>query len=221
VLEKVMSDETVQPGEKVLTSGGDQIFPKGLSVGTVTKVSPGPELFLNIRLKPAADLDRLEEVLVITQNKETEPVVSDVEHVRAADILAQRLPSVPEKPVMIGPKQATTATMPGTPGTVVAGSKPTAGAATQAQTATSKPATFANANKPATVPPTAVPPTTKPTASTAPGPSAQKPVAGVKPAADTGNAQKPSPVSTQPEPTLPAASVPPAQNQPPPQDQPQ
>jgi len=75
VLEKVMSDEAVQPGEKVVTSGGDQIFPKGLAVGTVTKVSPGAELFLNIRVKPAADLSRLEEVLVITQQLEKEPAL--------------------------------------------------------------------------------------------------------------------------------------------------
>ena len=99
VLEKVMSDETVQPGEKVVTSGGDQIFPKGLPVGTVTKVSPGPELFLNIRVKPAADLSRLEEVLVITQEEEKQPSLADgAAPIRAADILAQRLPSVPERP---------------------------------------------------------------------------------------------------------------------------
>jgi rod shape-determining protein MreC len=99
VLEKVMSDETVQPGEKVVTSGGDQIFPKGLPVGTVTKVSPGPELFLNIRVKPAADLSRLEEVLVITQQEEKQPSLADgAAPIRAADILAQRLPSVPERP---------------------------------------------------------------------------------------------------------------------------
>jgi rod shape-determining protein MreC len=99
VLEKVMSDEAVQPGERVLTSGGDQIFPKGLPVGTVTKVSPGSELFLNIRVKPAADLNRLEEVLVITQQEENEPALADGgPPVRAADILAQRLPSVPERP---------------------------------------------------------------------------------------------------------------------------
>jgi len=98
VLEKVMSDETVQPGERVLTSGGDQIFPKGLPVGTVTQVSPGPELFLNIRVKPAADLGRLEEVLVITQQLETEPAVAAGTSLRAADILAQRLPSVPDRP---------------------------------------------------------------------------------------------------------------------------
>ena len=67
VLEKVMSDETVPIGEQVLTSGGDGIFPKGLPVGTVTKVSPGNDLFLNIRVRPAADLSRLEEVLVVTK----------------------------------------------------------------------------------------------------------------------------------------------------------
>jgi rod shape-determining protein MreC len=99
VLEKVMSDETVQPGDTVLTSGGDQIFPKGLPVGTVTKVSPGPELFLNIRVKPTVDLSRLEEVLVITQQEEKEPALADgAQPMRAADILAQRLPSVPDRP---------------------------------------------------------------------------------------------------------------------------
>ena len=99
VLEKVMSDETVEPGERVVTSGGDQIFPKGLAVGTVTKVSPGPELFLNIRVKPAADLNRLEEVLVITQQEEKEPALAEgAPSMRAADILAQRLPSVPDRP---------------------------------------------------------------------------------------------------------------------------
>src|ERR1700687_1972702 len=92
VLEKVMSDEAVQPGERVLTSGGDQIFPKGLPVGTVTKVSPGAELFLNIRVRPAADLSRLEEVLVITQQEEKQPALSEgTPPMRAADIMAQRL----------------------------------------------------------------------------------------------------------------------------------
>ena len=75
VLEKVMSDETVPAGEVVLTSGGDGIFPKGLLVGRVTKVSQGSELFLNIRVRPAADLSRLEEVLVVTKidERQAEP----------------------------------------------------------------------------------------------------------------------------------------------------
>ncbi|MFZ3264517.1 MAG: rod shape-determining protein MreC [Terriglobales bacterium] len=98
VLEKVMSDETVPVGEQVLTSGGDGIFPKGLPVGTVTKVSPGSDLFLNIRVRPAADLNRLEEVLVVTKVDERQAEPEKTVTVRAADILAERLPSVPPKP---------------------------------------------------------------------------------------------------------------------------
>jgi rod shape-determining protein MreC len=98
MLEHVMSDEQVAAGDIVLSSGGDQIFPKGLPVGTVTHVSPGREMFLNIRVKPAADLGRLEEVLVVTQKQEHESVAENGGKMRAADILAQRLPSVPEKP---------------------------------------------------------------------------------------------------------------------------
>jgi rod shape-determining protein MreC len=98
VLERVMNDEQVIPGETVLSSGGDQIFPKGLPVGTVSKVSPGKEMFLKIQVKPAADLSRLEEVLVVTEKQEQNTVVDSAGRVRAADILAQRLPSVPVKP---------------------------------------------------------------------------------------------------------------------------
>jgi rod shape-determining protein MreC len=98
VLERVMSDEQVAIGEPVLTSGGDQIFPKGLPVGTVTKVGSGKDLFLNIKVKPAANLSRLEEVLVLVEKQERESSAEETGHVRAADILAQRLPSVPDKP---------------------------------------------------------------------------------------------------------------------------
>jgi rod shape-determining protein MreC len=98
VLEKVMSDETVPEGEQVLTSGGDGIFPKGLPVGTVTKVKTGSDLFLNIHVRPAADLSRLEEVLVVTKVDEKQAQPDQTEHVRAVDILAERLPTVPPKP---------------------------------------------------------------------------------------------------------------------------
>ncbi len=40
VLQNVMSDEKIEVGEKVLTSGGDRVYPKGLPVGTVAEVSP-------------------------------------------------------------------------------------------------------------------------------------------------------------------------------------
>ena len=98
ILERVMSDEQVAPGDVLLSSGGDQIFPKGLPVGTVTKVNPGHEMFLKIEVKPAADLSRLEEVLVVTEKQEQSAVADTGARVRAADILAQRLPSVPDKP---------------------------------------------------------------------------------------------------------------------------
>jgi|SRR5882672_1458839 len=98
ILDRVMSDETVAPGETLLSSGGDRIFPKGLPVGRVSKVSPGREMFLNVQVKPAADLSRVEEVLVVTEKQERQPVAESGATVRAADILAQRLPSVPEKP---------------------------------------------------------------------------------------------------------------------------
>jgi len=109
ILERVMSDEKVEPGDTVLSSGGDQIFPKGLPVGTVIKVSPGREMFLNIQVKPATDLSRLEEVLVVTEKQEHNAVVDSGVRVRAADILAQRLPSVPDKPVENGAAAATSA----------------------------------------------------------------------------------------------------------------
>src|SRR5215510_8255305 len=100
VLEKIMNDEAVQAGEIVRTSGGDRIFPKVLPVGTVTRVSngTGSDLFLNIRLRPAANLSKLEEVLIVTKLEEKDVTPSDAAPVRAADILSQRLPSVPDKP---------------------------------------------------------------------------------------------------------------------------
>ena len=98
-LNGIMSDEQVPAGETVLTSGGDQIFPKGLPVGTVEKVSVGKDLFLNIRVKPAANLSKLEEVLVLVEKQERQATAEGNGQVRAADILAQRLPSVPDKPV--------------------------------------------------------------------------------------------------------------------------
>ena len=135
ILERVMSDEQVVPGEAVLSSGGDQIFPKGLPVGTVSKVGPGRDLFLNINVKPAADLSRLEEVLVVTQKEEREPVAQSGASVRAADILARRLPSVPDKPVAVSAGNTGAKAQPNDAGKPVAApaaklvAKPAAGSA--------------------------------------------------------------------------------------------
>lgn len=68
----VISDQRIKPGDKVLTAGGDQIFPRGLPVGVVEKVVNDPDRdgFVDVILKSAAHLDQLDEVLVITA---TEP----------------------------------------------------------------------------------------------------------------------------------------------------
>ena len=97
-LQYIMSDEPVKPGEEVITSGGDRIFPKGLPIGAVASVEPGKDLFLNIRVIPSAHLDRLEEVLVVTKIEEKLPDTKDLGPIRASDILSQRLPGVPSPP---------------------------------------------------------------------------------------------------------------------------
>jgi len=121
VLDKIMSDEEVKPGEKVLTSGGDQIFPKGLPLGSVARVSTGGQ-FLQVTLQPAASLNHLEEVLVITQKLEREPGVTSGEGAaRAADILAQRLPSVPDKVETPAPNAAKVPGQSPAPGSAATG----------------------------------------------------------------------------------------------------
>ncbi len=95
-LRNIMADEKVELGDAVITSGGDRVFPKGLPIGTVTQVSQGPDFFLNIRVRPAAQIARLEEVLVITkiEEKPIDPSSVPTGPVRAADILAARLPTL-------------------------------------------------------------------------------------------------------------------------------
>jgi rod shape-determining protein MreC len=63
-LHYVMNEEVVAPGEAVVTSGLDQIYPKGLAVGTVINATDGG-IYKNITVKPAVDLNRLEMVLVV------------------------------------------------------------------------------------------------------------------------------------------------------------
>ncbi len=60
----VPNDDEVNVGERVITSGMDHIFPRDLPVGTITEIKPGNP-FKQIRIKPAANLEKLEEVLVL------------------------------------------------------------------------------------------------------------------------------------------------------------
>jgi rod shape-determining protein MreC len=109
----VTADQRIQPGEHVLTAGGDLIFPRGLPVGVVKKVVRDPDRdgLVDIILAPAAPLDRLDEVLVITS---TEPRFSPQQEqdlsasagqesavpaaikdqMKASEIMAEKLPGL-------------------------------------------------------------------------------------------------------------------------------
>jgi rod shape-determining protein MreC len=102
-------DERIQPGEKVLTAGGDLIFPRGLPVGVVEKVvrDPDSDALVYVMVKPAAHLDRLDEVLIITstqprfspqEQKDIDTSESDAESIeeqlKASQINAEKLPGI-------------------------------------------------------------------------------------------------------------------------------
>ena len=153
-LQYIMSDEKVVPGEEVITSGGDRIFPKGLPVGKVVSGEPGKDLFLNIRVIPSARLDQLEEVLVVTKITEKMPDAKDLGPLRASDILAERLPTVPNKTEVdaAGNAKPAGATASGTTpaGSGVGAAAGTAGHPATAGTGSNKPGVGATAtpNKP-------------------------------------------------------------------------
>ena len=136
----ILADQRIQPGEKVLTAGGDQIFPRGLPVGVVEKVVPDPErdAFIDVIVKPAAHLDRLDEVLVITSTEPRFPpgqqqdmatsealkgaeAAAIKEQQKASEIMAERLPGLtdpnapPANPAATPGQTATPGQNPATP----------------------------------------------------------------------------------------------------------
>jgi rod shape-determining protein MreC len=102
----ISPDERIKPGEPVITSGGDQVYPPGMPVGVVDRVVPDPDSsYVNVVVKPNANLAALEEVLVVVQFSDKMPFaqekdLSQSEAValaakqRAADVLSEKLPSI-------------------------------------------------------------------------------------------------------------------------------
>ena len=60
-----VSEEALQPGDLVVTSGIGELFPKGLPLGRVLRVYAPTGLFRTAELEPAVDLTSVEEVLVL------------------------------------------------------------------------------------------------------------------------------------------------------------
>ena len=102
----LLPDERIKPGEPVITSGGDRIFPRGLSVGVVTSIKPDAEHqpYAAITIKPAANLDRLEEVLVVTDaSEQLAAAIANGQQIdesgkKASEVVAGRLPSLHDVP---------------------------------------------------------------------------------------------------------------------------
>ncbi|GAB4390540.1 MAG: hypothetical protein Kow0025_23260 [Thermodesulfovibrionales bacterium] len=66
VLKYVPVDEAVEEGETVVTSGLDSLFPPGITVGFVSRVSTeGDALFHDIEVIPYVDTSRVEEAVVM------------------------------------------------------------------------------------------------------------------------------------------------------------
>lgn len=65
-LDYVVKTGDVAVGDRVVTSGMDRVFPKGLPVGEVVDVQDMAwEFFRNVKVKPMVDFSKLEDVLVI------------------------------------------------------------------------------------------------------------------------------------------------------------
>jgi rod shape-determining protein MreC len=77
VMKYLKRDEDVEVGDRIVTSGLDGLFPKGIMIGEVTRVTRGNRGLLQVAdIKPSVPLDRIEEVLVThgsVQLKEAAP----------------------------------------------------------------------------------------------------------------------------------------------------
>jgi rod shape-determining protein MreC len=69
-LREVPKRSDIRQGDGVITSGYGQIFPPGIFIGQVTEINESPRgMFMDIKMKPTVDFDRLEEVFVIIDPK--------------------------------------------------------------------------------------------------------------------------------------------------------
>src|SRR5277367_1447849 len=101
VMKYIPNDDNVNSGERVVTSGMDRIFPRDLPVGTIAEIKAGSP-FKQLRVKPAASLERLEEVFILLTMKplelKQESAAPGSATPPAAPSAAATNPPSPEKP---------------------------------------------------------------------------------------------------------------------------
>jgi rod shape-determining protein MreC len=96
VMKYVANDDVVSVGERVVTSGMDKIFPRDLPIGTITEIKPGNP-FKSIRIRPSADLERLEEVIVLLTLQQLQ-LNQESESAKPSDSVASKLVTETAKP---------------------------------------------------------------------------------------------------------------------------
>lgn len=86
----IRTDQTVNVGDIVVTSGLGGVFPKGLPIGKVAVIDKNPgSTYYSIVIEPYAHVGNLEEVLVITSlTTEQRATSEDIEESDAADVAA-------------------------------------------------------------------------------------------------------------------------------------
>jgi rod shape-determining protein MreC len=97
IMKYVATDEDVKVGEKIVTSGMDKIFPRDIPVGTVVEVKAGNP-FKQIRVQPAAKIDRLEEVIVLLSQTPVEFETEAQSTQTGAQNPAAKVPAAAGKP---------------------------------------------------------------------------------------------------------------------------
>ena len=64
----IEDDNDIRQGDELITSGQDQIYPKGIPLGTVLSVGPRQGNFKLVRIRPSVNFTHLEEVLCMTDH---------------------------------------------------------------------------------------------------------------------------------------------------------
>jgi rod shape-determining protein MreC len=68
----VRHTDTIEIGDSLLTSGMSEVFPKGILIGTVQRVSESDDLFFkNVFVAPAARINRLVSIYIILDENRT------------------------------------------------------------------------------------------------------------------------------------------------------
>jgi rod shape-determining protein MreC len=89
-LKFALRTDDIEPGDLLITSGLGGVFPKGVPIGTVSKVNrKSYGISQEVEVRPRVDFTRLEEVLVVTGAEEISPLMKKFEELAQAQAAQQ------------------------------------------------------------------------------------------------------------------------------------